>query len=358
MKKVVLTIIVLIFISITAEFAFTYSASAPPAAHANDPGNGNCTNCHTSFPLATSGSIWNSIDLSSSVALSQFLPSTVYTLDLSFSDPVNIKYGFELVALPSGANASSASVGAFTATSSQTELQTQGAREYMSHSSTGTSAPGNTKTWSFDWETPASFSGDVDFYVVVNSTNSDGSNSGDQIYAKVFSTTILPVKWLSYEVKTDKAGNHILWTTASELNNDRFDIEKSSNGTDWQLAGTVKAKGNSSQQTKYTYFDATSTSSKTYYRIKQVDVDGRFEYSKTLFSQSQSEQIENVSYDPLTSKINISNPSLMAPAMLFNLAGTAVCEDIYGETLNVGSIEKGIYVLKLPSGNYQKIYIY
>lgn len=359
MKRTILGILALISICITAEFAYTYSNSAPPAGYANDPGAANCTACHTSFALATSGSTWNNITLTSSVPLSQFLPNQLYTLTLSFSDASSTKYGFEMVALPAPATASSASIGSFTATDATTEVNTSGTREYISHSAVGTSAPLSTKTWTFDWTTPTSFTGNVSFYVVVNSTNGDGTNSGDRVYAKVFSSTVLPVKWLSYEVKTEAAGNRIKWITASEINNDHFEVEESADGTTWQSIAKIKGKGNSNRQTAYEYFDAGQTGAQTYYRIKQVDADGKLDYSKVLISgQLYAVTAEQVAYNPLTNMISISNPSQMAPATLFNLSGMPVCEDPAGENLDVSVVEKGIYLLKLPSGAFRKIYIY
>lgn len=358
MKKTLLSIFTFVILLMTAQLALTYSNSAPPQSHTNAPGESACTACHTSFPLTLAGPLWDSIELTSTVPLSQFEPGTTYTMMVKFSDPTRVKYGFEMVALPAGANASTASLGTFFTTDSETEVNTAGNREYISHSALGTSAPLNTKTWQFEWQTDASYVGDVDFYVVVNSTNGDATNSGDRIYAKVFSSTVLPVKWLSYEVKAVKSGNQLKWSTASELNSLHFEIEKSTDGISWKQVAVVKAKGNSNQRTDYDYVDQVKTASKTYYRIKQVDVDGRFEYSKILYIEQAGSAAESFSYDPLTQKISISNPSLMAHATLYNLSGVPVCDDMYGETLNVGSLQKGIYVLKLPSGKYEKIYIY
>jgi hypothetical protein len=358
MKKTLQTIFTFVILLMTAQLALTYSNSAPPAAHTNAPGEANCTACHTSFPLTVAGPFWDSVQLTSTVPLNQFEPATTYTMSLTFSNLASSKYGFEMVALPSGADPSTASIGTFVSTDAETEVNVDNVREYISHSNVGTAVTANTKTWTFEWTTDPSYVGDVDFYVVVNCTNNSSTNVGDRIIAKVFSSSVLPVKWLSYEVKDEKAGNHLKWSTASESNNLQFEVEKSADGILWKQLSIVKAKGNSNQRTDYDYMDPLKTAAKTYYRIKQVDMDGRFEYSKILYVEQTGSVSESFSYDPLTQKISILNPSLMAHATLFNLSGVPVCDDMYGETLNVGSLQKGIYVLKLPSGKYEKVYIY
>ncbi|MES2780646.1 MAG: choice-of-anchor V domain-containing protein [Bacteroidota bacterium] len=356
MKKLVLALFTLAVILVTGQLAFTYSGSAPPVGMTNAPGESECTACHTSFPLITSGTLWNSIALTTSVALSSLQPNTTYALSLTFSNPTSTKYGFELVALPSSANASSLSLGTMAVTSLQTELQNVSGRQYMSHSASGTSAPTNTKTWTFNYTTPATIGG-INFYVVVNSTNNDGTNSGDRIYAKVFSSNVLPVKWMSYGVKASDDVNTIEWTTASEIDNAHFEIERSTDAKQWETIGIVKSKGNSNSPTTYSFDDKSVLSGNLFYRIKQVDFDGAFDYSKVIIANKELES-ERVSYNAEQRTIHINSASHMGATSLFTLSGNPVATSIDGTDLNVSSLERGIYILQLPSGTYQKIFIY
>ncbi|MES2560508.1 MAG: choice-of-anchor V domain-containing protein [Bacteroidota bacterium] len=356
MKKSVLTLFTLSIILITGQLAFTYSSSAPPPGMTNAPGESECTACHTSFPLITSGTLWNNITLTTSVALSSLQPNTTYSFNLTFSNPTSTKYGFELVALPSLATASSLSIGTMAVTSLQTELTNVSGRQYMSHSASGTSAPTATKTWTFNYTTPATMGG-INFYLAVNSTNSDGTNSGDRIYVKVFSSNVLPVKWMSYGVKAEGDVNTIEWTTACEIDNAHFEIERSEDATQWEVIGKVKSKGNSNSPTEYLYTDRSVSSANLFYRIKQVDFNGAFEYSKVLTANQELAQ-EQVSYNAEQRTIHIHNISHMGSASLFTLAGNPVATSSDGTDLNVSSLDRGIYVLQLPSGNYQKIFVY
>jgi hypothetical protein len=356
MKKIVLSSFVLALVLISSQLAFTYSGSAPPAGMTNAPGESNCTSCHSSA-LLTSGTLWSNITLTSTVPLSSFQPNTTYALTLSFSNPASNKYGFELVALPSSATASTPSIGTLTATSAQTEVNTQSGRAYMSHSNLGTGAPTFSKSWTFNYTTPASFTGGINFYVVVNSTNNDGTSGGDLIFAKTFASNVLPVKWISYGLTPNDNGQTIEWATACEIDNDYFDIEKSLDAQSWEVIGKVKSKGNGNKPTYYTYTDESGKGENSFYRIKQVDFNGHFAYSKVLATNKDAAD-EVVTYNSEKRTIHIHNASQMAPTALFSLSGNPITSSADGTDLNVSSVERGIYLLQLPSGTYQKIFIY
>ncbi|MBK7958341.1 MAG: hypothetical protein IPK03_09595 [Bacteroidetes bacterium] len=91
--------------------------------------------------------------------------------------------------------------------------------------------------------------------------------------------------------------NQLNWITSSEKNNEKFDIERSANGIDYAKIGEVKGSGNSIIQRKYRFDDLKLDDAPIhYYRLKQVDFDGQFEYSKIIaISQKTLDQISSVS---------------------------------------------------------------
>jgi hypothetical protein len=90
---------------------------------------------------------------------------------------------------------------------------------------------------------------------------------------------ILPVELLSFTVRNECAVNRIEWSTATETNCDYFLVERSGNGVSYEQARMVKGAGNSSQINNYTVLDESFIAENTiYYRLKQVDFDGKFEY--------------------------------------------------------------------------------
>ena len=69
------------------------------------------------------------------------------------------------------------------------------------------------------------------------------------------------------------------WETASEINNDYFTIERSLNGTDWEIITIIDGAGNSNTILAYSTLDNSPYHGVSYYRLKQTDFDGQFEYS-------------------------------------------------------------------------------
>jgi hypothetical protein len=92
----------------------------------------------------------------------------------------------------------------------------------------------------------------------------------------------LPVELIFFTAEKRNNDGYLTWATASEINNDHFDVERSIDGVTFQKVGEVAGHGNSSQTISYDYTDANIVSlniAVVYYRLKQVDADGAFEYS-------------------------------------------------------------------------------
>lgn len=87
----------------------------------------------------------------------------------------------------------------------------------------------------------------------------------------------LPVELVSFSAEKHKNSNVISWITASEKNNDYFLIEKSLDGENWRPIGKVSGAGNSSEMISYSLKDENVDDVVNYYRLTQVDFDGKFE---------------------------------------------------------------------------------
>ncbi len=93
---------------------------------------------------------------------------------------------------------------------------------------------------------------------------------------------VLPVSWLDFEA-VNKDGNVALrWSTALEQNNSYFEVQVSSDGIHFTTVGTLSSKGNSNMPVTYDYLHLQPQTGKLYYRIKQVDKDGKSSYSSTI----------------------------------------------------------------------------
>ncbi|RYZ24371.1 MAG: T9SS type A sorting domain-containing protein [Chitinophagaceae bacterium] len=92
---------------------------------------------------------------------------------------------------------------------------------------------------------------------------------------------VLPVTFVSFSGQRRGGNDHLTWSTASESNSARFEVEESSDGRSFRAIGTVAAAGSSSTLRTYNYGN-NGVQGTRYYRIRQVDLDGRFTYTNVV----------------------------------------------------------------------------
>lgn len=124
-----------------------------------------------------------------------------------------------------------------------------------------------------------------------------------------------PITLLYFSAKNTEGGNLLNWATAAEINNSHFIIERSEDGVHFETIGTIAGAGNSNAVLEYSYTDLTYTSQVNYYRIRQVDFDGK---STTSSIEKISAGTFEVSYypNPFTSQTNLIVRSRTASAKL------------------------------------------
>jgi hypothetical protein len=179
-------------------------------------------------------------------------------------------------------------------------------------------------------------------------------------------SAIVPVELTSFTVLL--RGNNVLlnWSTASELNNKGFEIERSSVNGQWSLVGFVEGHGTTSEQQNYSYKDSSLTSGKYSYRLKQIDYDGSFKYSNEIevdFSiplRYSLEQNYPNPFNPIT-KIqyavgNRQFVNLKVYDILGNEVAALVNEEkqpgVYEVEFNAKDLSSGIYFYQLSAGDF------
>ncbi|TAL58183.1 MAG: T9SS type A sorting domain-containing protein [Bacteroidetes bacterium] len=100
------------------------------------------------------------------------------------------------------------------------------------------------------------------------------TTTSSQPFVLVKKTNILPVELLTFSVQCDNRKVMVKWSTATELNNDFFTVERSSDALNYLPIGTVNGSGNSSVIQDYSFTDADPLNGTSYYRLKQTDFDG------------------------------------------------------------------------------------
>ncbi len=166
------------------------------------------------------------------------------------------------------------------------------------------------------------------------------------------SETVLPVTWRYVKAQRKGQQVQVQWATASEKDNDRFEVETSVDGKNFTYVGKVAGSGNSSTERHYEFLHASPAPATTYYRIKQVDLDGGFEYSQVVAVQTGKAATMQISLYPNPSHdyLYLGNISLDAAAVveILDMQGRKV--DQIKPTLEGGT--PNISIQQLQAGNY------
>jgi hypothetical protein len=117
--------------------------------------------------------------------------------------------------------------------------------------------------------------------------------------------TPLPIDLLSFSGKRLNETVVLDWSTANEINNDRFVIERYDNVSSWIAIGEVKGAGNSSTVTPYTFIDYEPFNDVSYYRLRQVDIDGTASYTKVVQVDANAHHI-SISPNPFDDNFTIN----------------------------------------------------
>jgi hypothetical protein len=178
--------------------------------------------------------------------------------------------------------------------------------------------------------------------------------------------TIIPVELTSFIASIIQNKVALNWTTATETNNQMFEIERRAELEEYYKIGYVEGAGTTTEPKEYSYIDQTVETGKHYYRLKQIDFNGDYEYSEEVFVEVNGsitfglEQNYPNPFNP-TTKIRIALPkSSFAKLVVYDMLGREL-ETILNEHLNAGTYEadwdaskftSGVYYYKLTSGDY------
>lgn len=194
-----------------------------------------------------------------------------------------------------------------------------------------------------------------------------GNTTSSLDFLKVFSVgltnaSVLPVKWANVEVNKDIGGNRLSWSTSSEVNNDRFEIERSIDNIEkFVMIASVNGAGNTSQMTGYQFLDQFDfpVSSKVYYRLKQIDYDGKYEYSPIVVVRNTEETIHRVSPNPFNDFLTFTTPlddGDHSNIHLYNQQGSKIKEfKSLNGAVDTHDVPPGVYFVQFPSGEYTKL---
>lgn len=138
----------------------------------------------------------------------------------------------------------------------------------------------------------------------------------------------LPVELLSFSGKNTSKGTVLTWITASEKNNQTFSVQRSGSGNRFSQIALVSGQGNSMHVTTYSYTDTAAAENLMYYRLKQIDNDGKYSYSPVIRVENKEGIQELIIYpNPCsTGNIHIAASSSVVRFIIYNLLGKIIYE--------------------------------
>ena len=150
-------------------------------------------------------------------------------------------------------------------------------------------------------------------YRLVVSTSAAGLANPDCVYFNEYTLIVAdcsatPVQLTSFTGKYSSGKAMLDWQTSQELNSDRFELFRSTDGSDFIKVSTIKSSGNSSTVKNYSYQDNISGNSGNYvyYRLKQIDINGKATFSSVVKLNLDSKSSFDIFPNPFTNNFTVS----------------------------------------------------
>lgn len=183
--------------------------------------------------------------------------------------------------------------------------------------------------------------------------------------------TVLPVELTSFSAVAVAGSVNLNWTTATEINNSGFEVQKSVDGSSFITVGFVKGNGTTTEPRTYSFSDkqVTNSTQALYYRLKQIDFNGSFSYSGVVevVLDIPTEYALGQNYpNPFnpTTKIKYSVPhSGLVNIVIYDLTGQEVLTLLnevketgnYEVQLNATHLSSGVYFYRMTSGDFTQV---
>lgn len=162
----------------------------------------------------------------------------------------------------------------------------------------------------------------------------------------------LPVSLIGFEVKRVENATMLYWQTSEEKNSDHFEIQQSEDLRKWNALGYVNAAKESALRKEYSFPDVAERFGTQYYRLKMVDTDGSFAYSRIQSIKLGASGLVNAYPNPVVDKLQIGAKEALASVKVTDLAGRAFLElskPKPGQEFSLKNYPAGTYLVKVET---------
>jgi hypothetical protein len=164
----------------------------------------------------------------------------------------------------------------------------------------------------------------------------------------------LPVELLSFNATAENEKVNLKWITASELNNDFFTVQHSTDGVEFTSLGNVAGQGTKQSATTYNFVDASPMAGINYYRLKQTDFDGTSSYSNIIAINLDLEWLLYPNPATYGTDVTINKKGNYA---VYNNLGVLVIKVSDANKLDISSLAPGIYTVRSSNGSIRRLVV-
>jgi trimeric autotransporter adhesin len=198
----------------------------------------------------------------------------------------------------------------------------------------------------------------------ISNYNANTASDHLPVYTRFNFAVALPVTLTKFNAQPKGSEVLVTWTTANELNSSHYVVEKSVDGRSFTAIGTVNASGYIISSVNYQLIDPSPLQGLNYYRLKQVDVDGKYAYSATVTVNFVATDVLNVYPNPVanTIEIRLNSTSKDLVVQVTGLDGVLILQakgDIkqINQQINqqLPRLKSGMYVLQLSNAGEKHV---
>ena len=181
----------------------------------------------------------------------------------------------------------------------------------------------------------------------------DDEDDGDGV---VVSVQGLPIELLSFDVeKVNGSQSFLSWITASEIDNDYFEVQRSDDGLNFRKLGEVKGAGTTAETQNYTFLDPAPYKGINYYRLKQFDFDGKYDFSDIKSVVFQKELTVDINPNPTTGIVRIKKEEENIDRLkdyqidIFDSHGqlAKMFDSLENGEIDISNLEPGVYQIRV-----------
>ncbi|MEL6941394.1 MAG: T9SS type A sorting domain-containing protein, partial [Bacteroidota bacterium] len=208
----------------------------------------------------------------------------------------------------------------------------------------------------------------TNYYLPPGEDNTSAERYGEYaqqpLQATVLDVNVLPVELISFQAKEEQDGIFLSWETATEMDNAYFELQRSTDGKSFKSIVQIKGHGTSLEAHEYGFLDVLPEDGNNYYRLKQMDFSGDYEYSKVISIQWKNKKASDLKVFP-----NPSTNELYYLLLNGSKAARINIYDTYGKLLrtktdadgfiDINNLDTGMYILEVHTSRnklYKRFY--